>query len=51
MPTALIEGTETVVAYTLFILLPEQSTLLFAVFGTLVWITVLQRTLWAIRHL
>lgn len=51
MPTGLIEGTETIIAYTLFFLLPGWIGVLFWVFAALVWLTIVQRLVWAVRHL
>lgn len=51
MPVGLIEGTETIVFYSLFILLPQQLTTLFVIFGSLVSITILHRLWWAYRNL
>lgn len=51
MPVGLVEGTETVVMYGLFFLLPGQLPLLFAIMGTLVLITAGQRLVWALRHI
>jgi len=47
MPTALIEGTETVVFFSLFILFPNYLKELFSIFGGLVSINVFQRLWWA----
>jgi phosphatidylglycerophosphate synthase len=51
MPTGLIEGTETVIFFSLFILLPERVVPLFGAMAALVVLTTLQRVAWAIRHL
>lgn len=51
MPTGLIEGTETIVLFSLFILLPGALVPLFATMAALVLLTVAQRLLWAARHL
>ena len=48
---ALIEGTETMVFYTAWILFPEHIDFLFGLFGILVVTTILQRAAWAIQHL
>lgn len=47
MPPALIEGTETIVVYTLFLALPGLATWLFAAFAVAVSINIVQRVLWA----
>lgn len=47
MPAGLIEGTETVVAYFLFLLLPNQIVFTFSIFAVLVCITIGQRLVWA----
>ncbi|ELR22768.1 CDPalcohol phosphatidyltransferase [Acanthamoeba castellanii str. Neff] len=51
MPVGLIEGTETIIFYSLFIALPQHLTALFVLFGSLVAVTILQRLRWAYRHL
>ncbi len=51
MPGGLIEGTETVVCYVLFLLLPGALVPLFGLMATLVVITAGQRIAWAVRHL
>ncbi len=51
MPGGLIEGTETVLFYTLFLLFPGSSVYLFTLMGLLVVATIGQRLVWAIRHL
>jgi len=47
MPPALIEGTETIVAYTLFLAFPSAATWLLGGFGALVAVNVVQRIRWA----
>lgn len=49
MPAGLIGGFETIVFYSLFIVLPTQVTRLFIIFSVLVVITVVQRLIWAKR--
>ena len=51
MPPGLVAGTETVVFYTLFFLLPSYQVALFTVMGVLVLANVAQRLFWAARHL
>ncbi len=51
MPGGLIEGTETVVCYVLFLLLPDALVPLFGLMATLVVITAGQRIAWAVRQL
>jgi phosphatidylglycerophosphate synthase len=51
MPPGLIEGTETVIFYGLFFLLPGFLLELYIVFGVLVLLTIIQRLVWAWRHL
>ncbi len=51
MPSGLIEGTETVIFYTLFLLFPTALVPLFALMALLVLITAAQRLVWAARHL
>ncbi|GAB4458838.1 MAG: CDP-alcohol phosphatidyltransferase family protein [Anaerolineales bacterium] len=47
MPAGLIGGFETILAYGIFILFPAYLTLLFSIFAALVFITVVQRLIWA----
>lgn len=51
MPSGLIGGTETILAYSLFMLFPAKMSLLFYLFAALVMVTVGQRLLWAWRML
>jgi phosphatidylglycerophosphate synthase len=51
MPTGLIGGFETIVAYGIFLLFPAYITLLFSIFAALVFITTLQRLVWAKHNL
>lgn len=51
MPTGLIEGTETIIFYTLFYLLPNHIALLFGIMAALVLFTAGQRVWWAYYHL
>ncbi len=51
MPSGLIEGTETIVFYTLFWLFPEHLLPLFYAMSGLVGISILQRIYWAVKHL
>ncbi len=51
MPAGLVAGTETVVAFSLFLLLPSWLVPLFAIFALLVFGNVVVRLLWARRHL
>ena len=51
MPTGLIEGTETIVLFSLFILLPHYLVPLFYLMAALVLITAIQRLIWAYRVL
>ena len=51
MPRSLIEGGETVLFFTLFLLLPGHLVPLFALMGVLVLITVAQRFIWAVHVL
>lgn len=47
MPSGLIGATETILAYSAFLVWPNQAALLFAIFGGLVVFTTLQRLVWA----
>ncbi len=51
MPSGLIEGTETVLLFSLFIILPNHLSLLFQLMTGLVVITIGQRFIWATRYL
>jgi phosphatidylglycerophosphate synthase len=51
MPPALVEGTETIVLFSLFIAFPRWSAWLFAAMAALVAVNVVQRLIWARRHL
>lgn len=51
LPPGIIAGTETIVFYCLFILFPTYLEALFAAMAVLVLLTVVQRLVWAARHL
>ncbi len=51
MPGGLIEGLETIIFYTFFLLFPQWLPGLFAVMAGLVLVTAFQRVIWAIRNL
>jgi phosphatidylglycerophosphate synthase len=51
MPAGMIEGAETVVFYSLFLLLPGVIIPLFYLMAALVFVTAAQRVIWAIRAL
>ncbi len=51
MPSGIIGGFETIVAYGIFLLFPAYITWLFSIFAALVFITTLQRFVWAKRDL
>jgi phosphatidylglycerophosphate synthase len=51
MPSAIIEGAETIAAYAVFLLFPSTTDVLFVVFALLVAISAGQRVLWAKRNL
>lgn len=51
MPPGLVAGTETVVAYSLFLIWPAYVTPFFTAFAALVAVGVVLRLLWARRHL
>jgi phosphatidylglycerophosphate synthase len=51
MPPGLVEGAETIVAYSVMITVPDRAATVFAVFAVLVAITIVQRLVWAVRHL
>ncbi|MCJ2543777.1 CDP-alcohol phosphatidyltransferase family protein [Thermostichus vulcanus] len=51
MPAALIEGSETILFYGLFFLLPEHMVALFGLMAILVLLSALQRLIWAVGYL
>lgn len=51
MPPALVEGTETIVLFSLFVALPQWASWLFALMAALVAVNVVQRVAWARRNL
>lgn len=51
MPTGIIEGTETVIFYSLFLIFPAYLTVLFWVLSSLVILTIFQRLWWAQKNL
>jgi len=51
MPAGIIGGFETILAYGIFLLFPAHITILFSIFATLVFITIVQRLIWAHKHL
>ena len=51
MPAAAVEGTETIVAFTMFLLLPQWAAGLFTAMAVLVALNVIQRIRWAKRNL
>ncbi|MGI8548438.1 MAG: CDP-alcohol phosphatidyltransferase family protein [Gemmatimonadaceae bacterium] len=51
MPPAIIAGTETVIFFVLFLIVPRYLTALFAIMAVLVCMGVIQRLIWAKRHL
>lgn len=50
MPAGLIGGFETIVAYGIFLLFPTHIIILFSIFAALVFVTTLQRLLWARKN-
>jgi phosphatidylglycerophosphate synthase len=51
MPTGLVEGTETIVFFTLILLFPQRAAILFSVMAIATTIGIVQRVVWAFRHL
>jgi phosphatidylglycerophosphate synthase len=51
MPAGLVGATETIIAYSLFLLFPNTLAPLFLIFSVLVALTILQRFVWAWRVL
>ncbi len=50
MPAGLIGGFETIIAYGIFTLYPAHLTIFFSIFAALVFITILQRLIWAQKN-
>lgn len=50
MPAGIIGGFETIVAYGIFLLFPAYITVLFSIFSLLVFITTIQRLIWARKN-
>ena len=51
MPSGLISGTESITAFCIFLLFPAQIAPLFGVFSALVFVTIIQRLIWAKQNL
>lgn len=51
MPAGLVGGFETIVTYSLFFLLPQYILQIFIIFSTLIFITIIQRLIWAKKNL
>ena len=51
MPAGLVGGFETIVTYSLFFIFPQYILQIFVVFSALIFITVIQRLLWAYKRL
>ena len=51
MPSGIIGGTETIILYTVFIVLNQWYAWLFGLMIVLVLITIIQRLIWAAKHL
>jgi phosphatidylglycerophosphate synthase len=51
MPTALVEGFETIVLFTIMLAVPSKSHLVFALMAAGVTISIVQRVVWALRNL
>jgi phosphatidylglycerophosphate synthase len=51
MPSGLVEGSETVLLFTLFLLFPAAHVPLFLLMAVLVFATIAQRLIWARQHL
>lgn len=50
MPTGIVEGTETIVFYTLFLLFPGHAVVIWGVLSVAVLLTACQRIVWSIRE-
>ncbi|MEP7136250.1 MAG: CDP-alcohol phosphatidyltransferase family protein [Chloroflexota bacterium] len=51
MPAGIIGGFETIIAYGIFLLFPAYITILFSIFAVLIFITIIQRLVWAKHNL
>jgi phosphatidylglycerophosphate synthase len=51
MPAGLVGGFESIIAYSVFLLFPARIIWLFSIFAALVFVTTLQRLIWAKRNL
>ena len=51
MPSGLIGGTESITAFCIFLLFPAHIAPLFGVFSALVFVTIIQRLIWAKQNL
>lgn len=51
MPAGIVGGFESIIAYGIFLVFPAYITILFSVFAVLVFITTIQRLIWAKRAL
>ncbi len=51
MPAGLIGGFETIIAFSVFTLFPAYITLLYSIFGALVFLTIFQRLIWAKKNI
>jgi phosphatidylglycerophosphate synthase len=51
MPSGIIEGTETIVFYTVFLIIPDQIVILFSLMTLLIGMTIMQRFIWASKKL
>lgn len=51
MPGGLVGGTETIIVYTLFLLIPWAHPYLFLVFAGMIFFTIVQRLIWAGKNL
>jgi phosphatidylglycerophosphate synthase len=51
MPSGLVEGAETIVLFSLFLIFPGQLPILFGIMAVLVMVTAGQRVVWAVRNL
>lgn len=51
MPAGLVGATESITAFSIFLLFPVHLALLFGIFSVLVFVTVIQRLIWAKQNL
>ena len=51
MPAGIVEGSETIIFYSLFFILPSYIALIFIIMAALTFMTVIQRVFFGLRYL